>query len=206
MKKQKKTGRRFVQRVKGKTVPGLQIEIPDALKGTPRHPKPDTAAICVCPVCHAVRYVSQALLDHMAEVQQTAATALAGTEYADVADKTKVAPRHTPCKAIMHTYPLMGYERMPTTIKLARALITAEAPDEMIGRAVTGFYDDFKSHHATPTLLLVEDARRAGLDSIVERAIDGEFDSERWESEEWARSPEGQEVLGHLLKGKEKHE
>ncbi len=72
MKKQKKTGRRFVQRIKGKTVPGLQIEIPDALKGTPRRPQPDTAAICVCPVCHAVRYVSQALLDHMAEVQRTA--------------------------------------------------------------------------------------------------------------------------------------
>ncbi len=100
MKRHKKTGRRFVQHVKGKTVPGLQIEIPDALKGTPRRPKPDTAAICVCPVCHAVRYVSQALLDHMAEVQQTAATALAGTEYADVDDKTKVAPRHTTCKAI----------------------------------------------------------------------------------------------------------
>jgi len=204
--KKKKTGRRFVQPVRGNTVPGLRIEIPDALKGTPRRPQPDTAAVCVCPVCHAVRYISQALLDHMAEVQKTATTALKGTEYEQVADKTNVAPRHTPCKAIMHIYHLMGYERTPTTIKLARALITAEAPDEMIGKAVTGFYDDFKSQRADNIVALVEDARRAGLDSIAERAIDGEFDATKEESEEWMHSPEGQQILSELLKRKEEEE
>src|SRR5260370_16930279 len=97
VKKQKKTGRRFVQRVKGKTVPGLQIEIPDALKGTPRHPKPDTAAICVCPVCHAVRYVSQALLHHLPDVHQPPATPLPGPEHSDLADNPKATPTHPPC-------------------------------------------------------------------------------------------------------------
>jgi len=202
--KKKQPGRRFVRKIKGNTVPGLSIEIPDALKGTPKRPQPDTAAVLVCPVCHAVRYISQALLDHMAELQRTARERLAGTEYESVADKMNVAPKHTPCNAIMLSFPLMGYERTPTTIKLARALITAEAPDEMIGKAVTGYYDDFKSQRADNIVALVEDARRAGLSDIMERAIDGEFDSTREESEAWARSPEGQQILGELLKGKDK--
>ncbi len=202
--KKKQPRRRFVQKVQGKRIPGIQIEIPDALKGTPKQPQPDTAAVCVCPVCHAVRYISQALLDHMAETQRTARERLAGTEYESVADKMNVAPKHTPCNAIMLSFPLMGYERTPTTIKLARALITAEAPDEMIGKAVTGYYDDFKSQQADNIVALVEDARNAGLSDIMERAINGEFDSTREESEAWARSPEGQQVLGELLKGKDK--
>jgi len=204
--KKKQPRRRFVQRVKGNTVPGLSIEMPDALKGTPRRPQPDTAAVLVCPVCHAVRYISQALLDHMRDIQRTARERLAGTEYESVADKTNVSPKHTPCRALMLSFPLMGYERTPTTIKLARALITAEAPDEMIGKAVTGYYDDFKSQRANNIVALVEDAKKAGLTNIMERAIDGEFDSTREESEAWARSPEGQQVLGELLKGKKGEE
>ncbi len=204
--KKKQPRRRFVQKVQGKRIPGIQIEIPDALKGTPKQPQPDTAAVCVCPVCHAVRYISQALLDHMAETQRTARERLAGTEYASVADKMNVSPRHTPCNALMLSFPLMGYARIPTTIKLARALITAEAPDEMVGKAVTGYYDDFKSQRADNIVALVEDARRAGLSDIMERAINGEFDSTREESEAWARSPEGQQVLGELLKGKKREE
>ncbi len=65
MKRHKKTGRRFVQHVKGKTVPGLQIEIPDALKGTPRRPNAPrphgrgTADGCYSPCGDRVRRCSR---------------------------------------------------------------------------------------------------------------------------------------------------
>jgi len=203
--KKKQPRRRFVQKVQGKRIPDIQIEIPDALKGTPKQPQPDTAAVLVCPACLGVRYLNQALMDYMEQLRtRTVEKMKHDPQMESNAERLQTAPVHTPCNTIMHLYKLMGYARTPTTIKLARALITAEAPDEMIGKAVTGYYDDFKSQQADNIVALVEDARNAGLSDIMERAINGEFDSTREESEAWARSPEGQQVLGELLKGKDK--
>ena len=94
--------------------------------------------------------------------------------------------------------------RKPTTERLAEALSLAGASLEMIDRAVGGYYDDFKSPLAAPTIQLVSDARQAGLVDIAQRAIDGEFDAQKWESDEWAKSPEGQALFQELLKGKSK--
>ena len=85
---------------------------------------------------------------------------------------------------------------MSTMERLAKALEDANAPKAMIVAARAGCYDDFKSGSATPCMDLVRDLQQAGLTSLAERAMNGEFDSTREESAEWARGPDG---LGKLL-------
>jgi|SRR5579859_8125195 len=88
-----------------------------------------------------------------------------------------------------------GEQRTPTTERLAAVLQEANAPRLMIERAKAGYYDDFKSDLEQPIVALVADCNKYGLFDIANRAIDGEFDAPQWESEEWARSPEGREML-----------
>jgi hypothetical protein len=88
----------------------------------------------------------------------------------------------------------------PTTEKLARALEEVNAPAVMIIRARAGYYDDYKSSLTFPEMQLLSDARAAGLESIAQGVIDGKWDSTKEESDEWAKSPEGQEVFNQLLK------
>jgi hypothetical protein len=87
----------------------------------------------------------------------------------------------------------------PTTERLARALEEAGAPTAMIERARQGYYDDFKSPLAMPEMQLLTDARAAGLESIAEGVLRGEWDATKEESDAWARSPEGQAAFQELL-------
>lgn len=89
----------------------------------------------------------------------------------------------------------MPTKRVPTTEKLAIALQKAHAPMSMIKRARAGAYDDFKSHIAHNIVLLVEDCRKHGLEQIAQRAINGDFDAQNWEAEEWSKTAEGREVF-----------
>jgi hypothetical protein len=95
-------------------------------------------------------------------------------------------------------------DRTPTTEKLAKALEEAGAPEEMITHARAGYYDDYKSDVAAPIAYLVQDARTAGLTTIAERAIDGDFDAQGWEADEWAHSPDGQATFAGFFKGKKR--
>ena len=61
--------------------------------------------------------------------------------------------------------------------KLAQALTKAGAAADMVDAAERGEYDDFESQSATPIMDLVRDARRAGLDEIAKRAMNGDFDA-----------------------------
>jgi hypothetical protein len=88
----------------------------------------------------------------------------------------------------------------PTTEKLARALEEVNAPQKMIDNARAGYYDDYKSPIAFPEMQLYTDAREAGLDSIVEGVKEGKWDGTKEESDEWARSPEGQAIFHELIK------
>jgi len=94
---------------------------------------------------------------------------------------------------------------IPTTERLALALIKAGAPPLMIERARAGQYDDYKSPLAMPLTQLVMDARAAGLEDIAQRTIAGEFDATKEEADAWAASPDGQaafnELLGHIAPG-----
>lgn len=87
-----------------------------------------------------------------------------------------------------------------TTEKLAKALEAVNAPAIMIKRAREGYYDDFKSPLTFPEMQLHQDAHVAGLETIKAAVEAGEFDSTKEESDEWARSPEGQAVFAELVK------
>jgi hypothetical protein len=86
-------------------------------------------------------------------------------------------------------------EHTPTSEKLAKALEEAGAPAEMIQRARQGAYDDYKSHRADNINALIADAGKHQLPTIVQQAIDGAFDAQPWEAEEWRWSAEGRSAL-----------
>jgi hypothetical protein len=98
-----------------------------------------------------------------------------------------------------------------TTVKLAKALREIPGmPPDMISRAIDGYYHDYLSPLTFPEMQLVTDLRRlaaepttgpkakAALTAMTQRVIDGEFDATKEESDEWARSPEGQETFQQL--------
>jgi hypothetical protein len=87
-----------------------------------------------------------------------------------------------------------------TTERLANALREAGAPADMVIRAEGGYYDDFRSPLATPCIQLVNDARRHGLADIAQRAINGEFDATKEESDEWYET-EGRKLVQDLPPG-----
>jgi hypothetical protein len=79
----------------------------------------------------------------------------------------------------------------PTSEKLAESLTHSQAPHVMIDRARAGHYDEYKSDLPFPISALVEDARKYHLNNIALRAINGEFDAQDWEANQWAESEEG---------------
>lgn len=83
---------------------------------------------------------------------------------------------------------------MKTTLKLTEALKKAKAPTWMISYALIGHYDDFESELATPIMELVKDCKNNGLDEIAQRAMLGEFDATKEESDEWMKK-EGRSLL-----------
>ena len=86
---------------------------------------------------------------------------------------------------------------MNTKEKLAKALTEANAPQEMIAAAISGRYDDFESHSATPIVDLVHDCQRANLPDLADRAMNGQFDSSAEEAESWFER-EGKSLLKGL--------
>lgn len=87
---------------------------------------------------------------------------------------------------------------MTTADNLAEALAEANAPVTMVAKARRGYYD-YRSPLAFPILQLVTDCREAGLTIIANRAINGEFDATKEESDAWAASEEGQATFRELL-------
>jgi hypothetical protein len=101
-----------------------------------------------------------------------------------------------------------------TTAKLARALEGIPGvPNEMIEHARTGFYHDYLSPLDTPAVQLVADLRelaarpgtprnsRPLLRVLATAVIDGQYDASKEESDEWARSQEGQETIAEFTGG-----
>mgnify|MGYP001613988739 CR=1 FL=1 len=87
---------------------------------------------------------------------------------------------------------------MTTNARLAQALEAANAPKAMVTAARAGCYGDFTTESATPIMDLVRDAQRAGLPAIARRAMDGEFDATREESEAWAAGQTGE--MGRMIR------
>lgn len=65
-------------------------------------------------------------------------------------------------------------------------------------RAETGEFDDYADTHVCPITQLYMELSAAGLTKFAARVASGEFDATKEESDEWARSPSGQEAAKNL--------
>lgn len=90
-------------------------------------------------------------------------------------------------------------DKIRTSDKLADALASAGCPVSMVVLARSGYYDDYRSPIATPCMQLVDDLQ--SWPELRARAMNGEFDAQKWESDEWARSKDGRETFAMLGKG-----
>ena len=101
---------------------------------------------------------------------------------------------------------------MHTKDMLADAL-RAVGLDAMADKAATGHYHDFLSPLALPELQLCADLvdaakarpdRSADIMALRQRVMGGDFDASAEESEDWAKSEEGQETFGRLIRDRDK--
>jgi len=65
-------------------------------------------------------------------------------------------------------------------------------------RAETGEFDDFADTYDCPITQLHNELLAAGLNKFAARVANGEFDATKEESDEWMRSPSGQEIAKSL--------
>jgi hypothetical protein len=99
---------------------------------------------------------------------------------------------------------------MHTKDKLADALMSLGLMNMSL-KARGGYYHDFLSPLATPELQLCEDLRMAArapgakaedIMALRAQVINGDFDASSEESDDWAKSPEGQDAFRQLLRRK----
>ncbi|MGE0212275.1 MAG: hypothetical protein AB7S41_11320 [Parvibaculaceae bacterium] len=85
-----------------------------------------------------------------------------------------------------------------------REVATKASPDNaakyeaFARRAETGEFDDYADTYACPITQLFSELTAAGFTKFAARVASGEFDATKEESDEWARSPSGQEVAKQL--------
>lgn len=65
-------------------------------------------------------------------------------------------------------------------------------------RAETGEFDDYADTYACPITQLYTELMGVGFTKFAARVANGEFDATKQESDEWARSPSGQDAAKHL--------
>jgi len=65
-------------------------------------------------------------------------------------------------------------------------------------RAETGEFDDYADTYACPITQLYSELLAAGFTKFAARVANGEFDATKEESDEWARSPSGQDAARRL--------
>lgn len=65
-------------------------------------------------------------------------------------------------------------------------------------RAATGEFDDYADTYVCPITQLHSELMAAGFTKFAARVANGEFDATKEESDEWARSPSGQDAARRL--------
>lgn len=65
-------------------------------------------------------------------------------------------------------------------------------------RAETGEFDDYADTYVCPITQLHSELMATGFTKFAGRVANGEFDATKQESDEWARSPSGQEAAKEL--------
>lgn len=92
------------------------------------------------------------------------------------------------------------------TKDILAAELRKDGLNDMADKAATGYYDDFLSPLAAPINQLVADLSAIGTPAtkaLAERAIAGEFDATKEESDAWAKSPEGCAAFSQLAMRKQ---
>lgn len=85
-----------------------------------------------------------------------------------------------------------------------RAAASVTSPDDatkyeaFAKRAETGEFDDYADTYVCPITQLYSELTAAGFTEFAARVAAGEFDATKEESDEWARSPEAQEIAKDL--------
>lgn len=74
----------------------------------------------------------------------------------------------------------------------------AEKYEAFAKRAETGEFDDYADTYVCPITQLYSELMAAGFTKFAARVADGEFDATKEESDEWARSPAGQDAAKQL--------
>lgn len=114
-------------------------------------------------------------------------------------------PQQTGIKLVKKiTLPTLETKKMHTKDRLAQELRTIGL-DGMAAFAEQGKYDDFLSDEVCGITCLVNELAKVGTVEALalrRRAIEGEFDATKEESDAWAASPDGQEAFRMLTKGK----
>jgi hypothetical protein len=70
--------------------------------------------------------------------------------------------------------------------------------EDFAKRAATGEFDDYADTHVCPITQLYTELVDAGFTKFAARVANGEFDATKEESDEWMRSPAGQEAARML--------
>jgi len=74
----------------------------------------------------------------------------------------------------------------------------AEQYEAFAKRAETGEFDDYADTYVCPVTQLYSELMKAGFTKFAARVAAGEFDATKEESDEWARSPSGQDAAKQL--------
>jgi hypothetical protein len=76
--------------------------------------------------------------------------------------------------------------------------INATIYEAFAKRAETGEFDDYADTYVCPITQLHNELHAAGFTKFAARVANGEFDATKEESDEWARSPSGQDIAKKL--------
>lgn len=74
----------------------------------------------------------------------------------------------------------------------------AEKYEAFAKRAEAGEFDDYADTYVCPITQLYSELAAAGFTKFAARVAQGEFDATKEESDEWARSPSGQDAAKRL--------
>ena len=92
-------------------------------------------------------------------------------------------------------------DKLAAELRKVAAIASAQnAPkyEAFAKRAETGEFDDYEYTYLCPVTQLYNEMIAAGFTQFAARVANGEFDATKEESDEWARSPSGQDVAKQL--------
>jgi hypothetical protein len=92
-------------------------------------------------------------------------------------------------------------DKLASELRKIAAIATpgnAEKYEAFAKRAETGEFDDFGDTYVCPITQLYMELTAAGFTKFAARVANGEFDATKEESDEWARSPDGQAIAKEL--------